>query len=173
MKLIEEFEAYRADIDVLLIDTGTGISGNVAFFCISSQETIVVTSPEPTALTDAYALIKVLSTRYQEKNFTVLVNSARNAEDAFEGFRRLSLAAEKFLNISLDYLGFIPYDEAIPKAVRMQKAFLDAYPNCRASNNLRFIASRIMEGERNTKLKGTLQFFLGNMFREETMAHSS
>ncbi len=173
MTLIGEFEAYDVDIDVLLIDTGGGISENVAFFCIASQETIVVTAPEPTALTDAYALIKVLATRYQEKDFTILVNSARNAEDALEVFRRLSLAAEKFLNISLHYLGFIPYDESIPKAVRMQKAFLDAYPNCRAAGNLRVIASKIMEEERTTKLKGTLQLFLGNMFRKETIVHSS
>jgi flagellar biosynthesis protein FlhG len=173
MKLIEEFEAYDSDIDVLLVDTGAGISGNVAFFCIASQETIVITSPEPTALTDAYALIKVLSTRYQEKDFKVLVNSARSAEDAFEVFRRLSLAAEKFLNISLDYLGFVPYDESIPQAVRRQKAFIDAYPACRAAENLRIIASKVMEGESDAKIKGTLQLFLGNMLRKETIAHSS
>ena len=173
MRLIEEFEAYDSDIDVLLVDTGAGISGNVAFFCVASQETIVVTSPEPTSLTDAYALIKVLSTRYQEKDFTVLVNAARDAEDAFEVFRRLSVAAEKFLNISLDYLGFIPYDDSIPRAVRMQKAFIEAYPNCKAAENLRIIASKVMEGEDDAKIKGTLQLFLGNMLRKEMTAHSS
>ncbi|NTU41475.1 MAG: MinD/ParA family protein [Nitrospirales bacterium] len=173
MKLMEEFDSYREDLDFLLIDTGAGISQNVAFFCIASQESIVVTSPEPTALTDAYALIKVLFTRYQEKGFKVLVNSARNSEDAREVFRRLSLAAEKFLNISLDYLGFIPYDDSIPRAVRMQRAFVDAYPNCKASENLRLIAAKMMEEENGDKVRGSLQLFLGNMLRREAVVHGS
>ena len=109
MRLLEEFEAYEGgNIDVLLIDTSAGISENVAFFCVASREIVIVTSPEPTALTDAYALIKVLFTRYQEKEFHVLVNSARNAADAKDVYRKLSVAADRFLNVSLDYLGYLP-----------------------------------------------------------------
>lgn len=173
LRLLEEFEAYDAEIDILLIDTGAGISENVAFFCIAAQEVIVVTSPEPTALTDAYALIKVLNTQYQEKEFAVLVNSARNSEDAFEVFRRLSVAAEKFLSLSLDYLGFLPYDESIPRAVRQQKAFIDAYPNSMAAENLRIIASKVLEGGDLTKIKGSLQLFFGNMLRKEKIVQGS
>ncbi len=173
LRLIEEFEAYDSEIDVLLIDTGAGISENVAFFCIAAQEILVVTSPEPTALTDAYALIKVLNTQYQEKDFKILVNSARDSEDAFEVFRRLSIAAEKFLSLSLDYIGFLPYDESIPKAVRQQKAFIDAYPNCKAADNLRVIASKVLEEGSPTKVKGSLQLFFGNMLRKETIVQSS
>lgn len=172
LRLIEEFEAYDSDIDVLLIDTGAGISGNVAFFCIASQEIIVVTSPEPTALTDAYALIKVLNTQYQEKDFKILVNSARNSEDAFEVFKRISIAADKFLSLSLDYLGFLPYDDSVPRAVRQQKAFIDAYPNCKAAENLRVIAAKVLEEESPNKVKGSLQLFLGNILKKETIVHS-
>ncbi len=172
LRLIEEFETYDADIDVLLIDTGAGISENVAFFCIASQEIVVVTSPEPTALTDAYALIKVLNTQYQEKDFKILVNSARNAEDAFEVFKRISIAADKFLNLSLDYLGFLPYDDSVPKAVRQQKAFIDAYPNSKASENLRLIAAKVLEEESPNKIKGSLQLFLGNILKKETIVQS-
>ncbi|MBI5639183.1 MAG: MinD/ParA family protein [Nitrospirae bacterium] len=166
MRLIEEFDAYDEDIDFLLIDTGAGISANVAFFCSASQEIIVVTSPEPTALTDAYALIKVLFTRYQEKDFRVLVNSARDASDALEVFRRLSLAAERFLNISLDYLGFIPRDESVARAVLAQRAVIDIYPGSSASAKITEIASRLMH-DRGHKVKGTLQLFLGNLLRKE------
>src|SRR5512135_292569 len=144
MRLIEEFDVYDADIDVLLIDTGAGISANVAFFCVASQEIIVVTSPEPTSLTDAYALIKVLFTRYQEKDFKVLVNSAKSREEAIEVFRRLSVAAEKFLHISIDYLGYIPMDDSIQKAVRAQKAFIDVYPGSFASEQISAIASKLL-----------------------------
>jgi flagellar biosynthesis protein FlhG len=161
LKILEAFDSYDNDIDVLLIDTAAGISENVAFFCIAAQEIIVVTSPEPTAITDAYALIKVLTTRYQEKNFLILVNSARSETEAFEVFKRLSLAAEKFLNISLDYLGFLPYDQAVPDAVRAQRAFLDLYPKKEISKKIMEIAGLFLN--RNDKVKGTLQFFIGNL----------
>lgn len=162
LRLLEAFDSYDGDIDVLLVDTGAGISSNVAFFCIASQEIIVVTSPEPTSMTDAYALIKVLFTRYQEKDFRVLVNAVRDETEAVEVFRKLSVAAEKFLNISLDYLGHIPLDESMPKAVRRQKAFCDVYPGCAASLRLAEIASRL-DADGSNKVKGTLQFFLGSL----------
>jgi flagellar biosynthesis protein FlhG len=161
LRVLEEFDAYEGDMDVLLIDTAAGISENVAFFCIAAQEIIVITSPEPTALADAYALIKVLFTKYQEKEFTIVINSVNGAEEAFKVFRKLSLVAEKFLQISLDYLGYIPYDDTVHKAVKAQRAFVDAYPNSLASRRVIEMASKISHQE--GKVKGTLQFFIGNL----------
>lgn len=163
MRLLEEFEAYEEDIDVLLIDTSAGISENVAFFCVASREIVIVTSPEPTALTDAYALIKVLFTRYQEKEFHVLVNSARNPEDAKDVYRKLATAADRFLSVSLDYLGYLPYDKSVHEAVRAQKPFLDMFPSGAASRALEELASRFAEPGREDA-KGGLQFFIGNLF---------
>jgi flagellar biosynthesis protein FlhG len=163
MRLLEEFEAYEEDIDVLLIDTSAGISENVAFFCVASREIVIVTSPEPTALTDAYALIKVLFTRYQEKEFRVLVNSARNSADAKEVYRKLATAADRFLSVSLDYLGYLPYDKSVHEAVRAQKPFLDMFPDGPASKALGELASRFAEPAREDA-KGGLQFFIGNLF---------
>lgn len=163
MRLLEEFEAYEEDIDVLLIDTSAGISENVAFFCVASREIVIVTNPEPTALTDAYALIKVLFTRYQEKEFRILVNSARNAKDAMEVYRKLAVAADRFLSVSLDYLGYLPYDKSVHEAVRAQKPFLDMYPDGAVSKALGEIASRFAEPAREDA-KGGLQFFIGNLF---------
>lgn len=161
LKIIEEFDSLSGELDVMLIDTSSGISETVAFFCIAAQETVIVTSPEPTAVTDAYALIKVLSTRHQEKEFCILVNSVKDSAEGFEVFRRLSLAAEKFLNISLDYLGYIPYDESVQRAVRAQKAFIDLYPEAPASRQINDLATILLE--RAEKVKGTLQFFIGNL----------
>jgi flagellar biosynthesis protein FlhG len=161
LKILEAFDSYGDDVDVLLIDTAAGISENVAFFCIAAQEIIIVTSPEPTAITDAYALMKVLSTRYQEKEFHVLVNSSKNADEAVEVFRRLSLAADKFLNISLHYLGYLPYDASVQNAVREQQAFVDLYPNRPISRRIMEIAQVFLD--RSEKIKGTLQFFIGNL----------
>jgi flagellar biosynthesis protein FlhG len=167
LRILEEFDSFDYDIDVLLIDTAPGISENVAFFCIAAQEIIIVTSQEPTALTDAYALIKVLFTRYQEKEFFILVNSAKNADEGLEVFRRLSLAAEKFLNISLNYLGYIPNDVDVQKAVRAQRAFVDLYPRCSAARKILEIAAKVLEP--NNKVKGTLQLFVGNLLTSSPM----
>jgi flagellar biosynthesis protein FlhG len=172
LRLLQEFETYDGKIDTLLVDTGAGISANVAFFCLASQEIVVVTSPEPIALTGAYTLIKVLFTRYQEKNFNILVNSVKDAEEAFEVYRKLSLASERFLNVSLDYLGFIPLDDSIQKAVRRQRAFSDIYPECKAALSLQEIALKLNE-DRSGRVKGTLQFFLGSFLKGGTRAEDA
>jgi flagellar biosynthesis protein FlhG len=162
LRLIEEFESYDGDVDYLLIDTSSGISSNVAFFCMAAQDTIIVTSAEPTAMTDAYALIKVLFTKYQEKNFKVLVNNVKDETEATDVYRRLSTAAERFLSISLDYVGYVPHDSSVHKAVRQQKALIDAYPNSDASKSLMSISKRI-NNDNPQNIKGTLQFFLGGL----------
>ncbi len=161
LKIMEEFDAYTGDFDLLIIDTAAGISENVAFFCVAAQETVIVTSPEPTALTDAYALIKVLFTRYQEREFSVMVNSVKSPEEAFEVFKRLMMVTGKFLNVSLNYLGYIPFDGSIRKAVRAQRPFIDMFPSSDASRQVSGMAEKIMES--TGKVKGSLQFFLGNM----------
>ncbi len=168
LRLIEEFDSYENDMDILLIDTASGISANVAFFCIAAQDIIVVTSPEPTAITDAYAVIKVLFTKYQEKNFKVLVNSVKNSKEAIDVYKRLSSATERFLSISLDYIGHIPYDDSVSKAVRAQKALIEIYPDSEASKSLIEIASRLCNDNKDN-VKGTLQFFLGSLLNPKNV----
>lgn len=162
LRIIEGFDSLRPDIDVLLIDTPAGISENVGFFCTAAEDIVVITSPEPTAITDAYAIIKVLFTRYQEKDFHIVVNSAKDADEAFDIFRRLSITAERFLNISLDYTGFIPMDESVRQAVMAQRSVVDLYPNSPASKAMIEIAERLLDGE--TRIKGGLQFFIRSLF---------
>jgi flagellar biosynthesis protein FlhG len=165
LHILEEFEMYQEEIDTLIIDTGAGISSNVAFFCISAQTIIVVISPEPTALTDGYALIKVLFTKYQEKGFKILVNSVHDASEGLMVFKRLAVAAERYLQVSLDYMGFIPKDDSVQKAVRAQRSFLDIYPESEASKNILSIAGKLKEDPTNF-IKGSLQLFLGNLLGE-------
>lgn len=172
LRLLEAFDSSCRDIDVLLVDTGAGIASNVAFFCTASQETVVMSTPEPTAIADAYALVKLLSTRYQEKDFRILVNYVRDEAEAFEVFRKLSVAAENFLDISLDYLGHIPVDDAIPRAVRRQKGFCDIYPGSVASLRMADIAFKLHH-DTTHKVKGTLQFFLGSLLRCDSAVQSS
>jgi len=164
LRLIEEFDAYDEDVDYLLIDTSSGISSNVGFFCMAAQEIIIVTSSEPTAMTDAYALIKVLFTKYQEKYFKVLVNNVKDEKEATEVYKRLSKAAERFLSISLDYIGYVPQDQYLPKAVRQQRALMDIYPDSEAAKSILQI-SKNLNNDMHNHVKGTLQFFLGGLLK--------
>ncbi len=166
LKILDAFDAYENDVDVLLIDTAAGLSENSAFFCSAAQEIIIVTTPEPTSVADANSLIRALHTRHQEKDFHVLVNSAKDASEAFEVFRRISLSAEEFVSISLDYLGFLPYDESVRESVRMQQAFIDLYPDSTISRNIVTIANKFLVP--SERVKGTLQFFIGSLLSAPT-----
>ena len=142
-KIVEAFESLKDGVDMFIIDTAAGISENVTFFCLAAQEIVIVTSPEPTAITDAYALIKVLSTKYQKTKFNVLVNSVKNNKEASDIFKRFSLATERFLKIIPNYLGFIPYDESVQKAAKKQMAFVDLFPKCLAAKEIFNVASKL------------------------------
>ena len=166
LKLLEVLDACTCDIDVLLVNTASGISGNVAFFCSAAQEIIIVTSPERTSIDDAATLITMLYSRYQEKQFQVLVNSAKSSEDSLEAFRRLSHATEQCQSISLDYLGYLPHDKAVQAAVRAQRAFVDLYPGCPASRGIIEIVEKLLNS--GDRIKGTLQFCTGQFLKTST-----
>ncbi len=164
LRVLDEFDSFDGRIDYLLIDTGAGISSNVTFFCIAAQEIIVVITPEPTSLTDAYALIKVLYTKYQERNFKILVNYTKSSLEALETFRRLHLVTERFLKLSLDYLGLIPHDGAVKRAVIAQNAVVIREPDSSSSRSFRDLALKLHNSSNDERLKGSIQFFLGNLF---------
>ena len=171
LALLEAFDAYPGDTDVLLIDTAAGISENVTFFCSAAQEIVIVTTPEPTAITDAYQMIKVLYSQYQENKCNVLVNAARSREEADEVFLRLSRASERFLNIALNYIGYLPYDESVRTAVAAQRAFLEMFPRSFLAKCIGDIAAELLN--RDSRIKGTLQFFIGNLLAaRSTMAQA-
>jgi flagellar biosynthesis protein FlhG len=158
--LLSELDSLDQRIDFLLIDTGAGISSNVIYFNIAAQEKIVVVTPEPTSLTDAYATIKVLARRYQERHFEILINSASDEKEAKAIYRKLGIAADRFLgSLSLDYLGFIPYDENIPMAVARQKAVIEAYPGSPSSRTFVGLARNISEMPMPTRMCGNISFF--------------
>lgn len=159
LHLLEEVDALDEEFDVLLVDTAAGISSNVTFFATAAQETLVVVTPEPTSLTDAYALIKVLSTRYAENEFGVLVNMAQTTEEADRTFAHLSRVASRFLDVSLRYLGHVPYDRELPEAVRRQQAVLELAPRCPASRAFDALADRVLAAPPEVGAKGGLQFF--------------
>jgi flagellar biosynthesis protein FlhG len=153
----EQLERLSAGMDVLLIDTGAGISPLVTFFASSAHETVVVLSPEPTSLTDAYALIKVLTRQYRERRFKVLVNQVKHTREAAEVFRKLDAAADRFLHVAIDYIGCIPQDDYVPLAVMQQRAVADLFPDSPASQAFARLARQIVQWPRSGIPKSSVQ----------------
>jgi flagellar biosynthesis protein FlhG len=159
--LLNELDTYSENLDAVLIDTGAGISRNVLFFTIGATERIVVANNEPTSITDAYALMKVLVTKYGETRFKLLVNGLTRPQDGDQVYRALLRVTERFLGreISLEYLGVIPHDEAIPKAVLKQQAALSLFPKSRVSKCFTQLARDLWEAPPPAELGGTVKFF--------------
>jgi len=157
--LLSELNSLHDETDVLLIDTSAGISSNVMYFNLAAQEILIVVSPEPTSITDAYAMMKVLFLKYSKNHFKLLVNSAKNAREAKEVFNNLSLVAQKFLNLSIDYWGYIPRDEHVVKAVRQQKTLIELYPDSPASKCFFNLAEKVCKNQPDTSSDGNICFF--------------
>ena len=164
--LLSELDPLYDETDILLIDTSAGISSNVMYFNVAAQEILVVVSPEPTSITDAYAMMKVLFLKYSETHFRLLVNSAKNAEEAQEVFNHVSLVGQKFLNLSIDYWGYILRDEHVVKAVRQQKALVTLYPQAAASKCFFDLAKKVCENRPATDSGGNIRFFWHHMLEQ-------
>lgn len=133
--------------DVILIDTGAGLSRNVMSFIMAADEVVLVTTPEPTAVTDAYALIKMVSRRDRKKPIRILVNRVESKGEADDIMTRLTTVSEKFLSLKLLKLGYIVYDESVVRAVKQQKPFLIGFPRAQASRQVAELAVELMRVE--------------------------
>jgi flagellar biosynthesis protein FlhG len=165
--IIDAFNELTEDLDYLIIDTAAGISDTVLSFTRSSQELIVVVCDEPTSLTDAYALIKVMSKRYEWTNFHVLANMVRNLKDGKDLFNKLFRVSEQFLDVQLNYLGAVPFDEHVHKAVKKQKPVLVAYPDSNASFSFKELADTVSNLPFKPLLSGNTSFFLERLVAGE------
>jgi len=130
--------------DIILIDTGAGLSDNVMSFIMAADEVILVTTPEPTSITDAYALVKMVSNKDKDKKIKVIVNKAESASEANDILYKLSLVSEKFLSTKLHSLGFVLQDEMVIKAVKLQQPFSLSYPKCQASRQIKEICKELV-----------------------------
>jgi flagellar biosynthesis protein FlhG len=166
MRLLSEFDDYDDDLDFLLIDTGAGISSNVIYFNLAAQAVVVVVTPEPTSITDAYALIKVMSTRYNYKRFKILPNQVTGPKEAKGVFSLLANVSDQHLSsVALDYIGFIPKDEHLLKSVRQQRAVLDLYPSAEISENFTKLARFFTQMPPEESLDGNIRFFWKRMLK--------
>ena len=134
--------------DIIFIDTGAGVSQTVIQFIQASDDTIVVTTPEPTSITDAYALIKTLKNNVSSQdrfpNIQLLINRVDTQEEGEEVFLKIQRASEKFLNTTIHNLGYIPYDVKMIQAVKLQKTLCIAYPQSSAAQAFYSIACKML-----------------------------
>jgi len=159
MRLLEALDSMHNDFDFVLIDTEAGISENVTYFTTAAHEILVVTTPEPTAITDAYALMKLLSNQYHEKHFNLIVNFIKNEEEALDVYRKLTMVANRYLDISIDYIGSIPRDKLMVDAIRKQKVLVQLFPDSKTSQAFEALARTIMQEPQTLEPKGSIQFF--------------
>jgi flagellar biosynthesis protein FlhG len=165
---LTELDALAHEFDIMLVDTSSGISDTVTYFATAAQEIIVVVMPEPSSFTDAYALIKVLASAHREKRFWILANNVEGKHDAQRLYDTLSRTALRFLNTSLDLLGWIPRDPELTRAAAHGQLVVSASPQCPSAQAFTRIAQRLMHSAAaGTWEKGNVQFF----FRRILAAH--
>lgn len=143
INILTQLDELIDGVDIFLIDTAAGISSNVMDFNATAQEIVVVVSPEPTSITDAYALMKVLSLKYSEKACQLLVNKTTQAEEGREVFRQLHLVTDRFLDMNIEYLGCILNDDKVTKGVKNQKIVSELFPDTEVSRCFKELARKI------------------------------
>ncbi len=155
--------------DFLIIDTGAGVSQNVLSFVMAANEIIVVTTPEPTAITDAYGIIKAIAAQNIEKSIKLIVNRAQSVAEGKRVAQRVINIAGQFLNIKVESLGFVYEDIYVPKSVRNQKPFIVGYPNSKSSGCVKMIANRINNKEAGAIKEGGIGSFLRNLLGHDKL----
>lgn len=158
--LIRTFSELSFPVDTLIVDTGAGIDLSVLTFTSACQEIIVVICDEPTSITDAYALIKVLNRECGVKRFQVLANMVDNNAQGRQLFEKVSRVTDRFLDIYLGYLGAIPRDDYLRKAVQQQNAVVLAYPGSRSAKALSKLAETVDVNFSSESSPGGLGFFV-------------
>ena len=157
--LFKGFCDLDEELDIVIIDTGAGISSNVLSFVLASNEILLITTPEPTAITDAYAMIKALSRKRKDLNIKLLVNLAGSREEAESTMKRISSVTLRFLNVNVQYLGYLLQDPNIPIAARLQKSFVKEYPNTTATSCLNNIVASFLNSDDGTQTLGVEGYF--------------
>jgi flagellar biosynthesis protein FlhG len=161
--IVRAFATLPSAVDVLVIDTATGIGESVLRFCAAAQQLLVVLCDEPTSLTDAYALIKVLSRDHKVKRFSVLANRVRRGSGEAL-FRRLERVTDRYLQVHLQYAGEVPDDESLSKSVRAQRALLDAFPGSAAAKAIRSLAAQCLSWPKSDTPGGGIEFYFERLF---------
>jgi flagellar biosynthesis protein FlhG len=158
--LIQAFSDISNDIDVLVVDTAAGIGDSVVSFVRAAQEVLLVVCDEPTSITDAYALIKMFNRDHGITRFRVLANMALTPQEGRNLFAKLTKVTDRFLDVALQYVGAVPFDECVRKAVQKQRSVFEAFPRSKAALAFRAIAQKVDAWPLPANPRGHLEFFV-------------
>jgi flagellar biosynthesis protein FlhG len=169
LRLIATLDGLAERFDLVLIDSGAGIGDNVLFFVGVAQEIVLVVTPEPTSLVDAYAAVKVLSQQVGIKDFGVVVNSVVDEMVARDVFHKLVGLTDRFLNVRIRHLGYVTRDENVHRAVMAQKPITDLFAMAPASRALALIADRLFKSAPPPMVDGGMKLMWHRLFREASV----
>lgn len=144
-RVIESFKTLEKQADVIIIDTGAGLSKNVIHFAVAADQTLIVTTPEPHSVTDAYAITKVLDEQVKKVPLSLIINKADSAAEAEQVGTRMVNVAKRFLTIELNYLGYIANDQLVCRAIKNLTPSILAYPNAPSSRCFHQLADRLLD----------------------------
>lgn len=162
-----QIEELNGEVDFILFDTGAGLSKETLRFILASHESIIVTTPEPTAITDAYAIIKMVRNTYSDIRFRLVINRIANEREGKQTAEKIGLTARRFLDLEIPVLGYVEDDPHVTKAVKKQIPFSIQYPDSSAAKGVRRIAGNYLAGLTvdDAKQTGGMKGFLHRMIK--------
>ncbi|HEX5123912.1 MAG TPA: MinD/ParA family protein [Rhodanobacteraceae bacterium] len=163
--LIRAFCSYADPVDTLIVDTAAGISESVTMFCAASREVVIVVCDEPASLTDAYALVKVLSREYGVRRFRMVANRVATVQQGRDLCEKLTRVSDRFLEVGIEFAAAIPEDEFLQRAIRRQQAVVEAYPGSRSALAFKNLAQAADKWVSTTEIGGHLEFFTERRLR--------
>jgi flagellar biosynthesis protein FlhG len=163
--MIQAFSEMDQHIDVLLIDSAAGIADSVVSFSKAAQEVVVVVCDEPASITDAYALIKLLSRDHGVERFHIIANMCRTVQEGRELFDKISLVCDRFLDVTLDFMGIVPFDEDLRRAVKKQRSVVEAFPRSKAATAFAHLAKKVDYWPAQKQPRGHMEFFVERLIQ--------
>lgn len=164
--LIRAFSDMQTEFDVLVVDTAAGISDMVLSFSRAAQDVMLVVCDEPTSITDCYAVMKLLSRDHGVFKFKVVANMVRSAKEGQQLFAKLTKVTDRFLDVAIELVGVIPFDENIRKSVRKQQVIVEAFPDSPAAKAFTGLAKRVLDWPIPHQPSGHLEFFIEQLLEK-------
>ncbi len=158
--VISAFSEISYAPDVLIIDTAAGISDNVVTFSRAAQEVVVVVCDEPASITDAYALIKLLNKEYGIYRFRIVANMVHSAQEGRALYNKILKVTDRYLDAALDFMGVVPHDDFLRKAIQKQRAVVEAFPRSKSALAFKKLASKADSWPVPANAGGQLEFFV-------------
>lgn len=168
--LVQSFRQLSKTVDVVLVDAIAGVASNVLPLSLASQEIVIVVSPHPSSIKDAYALIKVLNQSFAIHRFHILASKVKNEDEARALHDNMAEVAVRFLDVSLGFMGYVPFDEKLRQAARICRPVVEAFPAAESAKALRDLAETMEQWPQPSGEHGRLEAFMQRLIQSSRMA---